>query len=120
MPYQNLAWNSLRCTARISLAILILGLFGCNSVQGWDPGAPDALTAEHYRLAIVAVEGKSQQDAQAAFYLPRTDVLRMRTNTLSLQAALAQLYRASNQVDREDWVAARNSTLALKSAYGRP
>jgi hypothetical protein len=120
MLKQKMAWNSLRCAAWFSPAILIVGLVGCNSVQRWDPGAPDALTVDHYGLAVAAIEAKSQQDAQAAFYLLRADVLRMRANTLSVQAALAQLYRASNQVDREDWVAARNSTFALKGAYGRP
>jgi hypothetical protein len=50
----------------------------------------------------------------------RDDVLRMRTNTLALQASLPQLYRASNRVDREDWAAARDITLTLKRDYGRP
>jgi hypothetical protein len=78
------------------------------------------LTVEHYGLAMAAIVAKSKLDAQAAFHLLRDDVLRMRTNTLAVQASLAQLYRASNQVDREDWAAARDTTLALKRDYGRP
>jgi hypothetical protein len=112
--------NSLRLSISLGLAILVAGLFGCTSGPRWDPGAPDALTVEHYGPAMAAIDAKSKLDAQAAFYLLRDDVLRMRTNTLALQASPAQLYRASNRVDREDWAAARDITLALKRDYGRP
>ncbi len=69
----------------------------------WDPGAPDAVTVQHYELSMKAVNEKSKPDTQAAFYLLRSDVMRMRTNTLDMQAALAVLYRVSNAVDAEDW-----------------
>jgi len=122
-----MASNSLRISVWLGSAILAIGLLGCTAAPGgdpgatrWDPGAPDALTVEHYGMAMAAIEAKSKNDAQAAFYLLRSDVLRMRTNTLQVQAALAQLYKASNQVDREDWAAALNITHALKIAFGRP
>jgi hypothetical protein len=109
--------NSLRFSVSLGVAILVAGLFGCTSVPRWDQDAPDALTVEHYGLVMAAIDVKSKPDAQAAFYLLRDDVLRVRTNNLAVQASLAQLYRAGNQVDREDWAASRDITLALKRDY---
>ena len=93
---------------------------GCTSIATWNPGAPDALTTEHYDLAKAAIEAKSKHDAQAALYLLRSDIERMRTNAPTMMAALARLYGVSNAVDKEDWGAARNGILELKASYGRP
>ncbi len=49
-----------------SAAALAVGLLGCTSIPTWNPGAPDALTHEHYDLANAAIEAKSKLDAQAA------------------------------------------------------
>jgi hypothetical protein len=38
------------------------------------------LTNEQYELAKTAIESKSKHDSQAALYLLRSDVDRMRTN----------------------------------------
>jgi hypothetical protein len=81
--------------------------------------APDATTVEHYTLAVKAIQAKSQPDAQAAFYLLRSDVMRMRTNTLDVQAALAILYSVSNAVDKEDWTTAEGGALVLQATYGK-
>ena len=101
-------------------AVLLLGLVGCASTPTWNPGDPDALTIEHYALAQSAIEARSKQDAQAALYLLRADVNRMRTNAQSMTAALSRLYGVTNAVDREDWSAARDGLLELKGNYGRP
>jgi hypothetical protein len=93
---------------------------GCTSIATWNPGAPDALTTEHYDLAKAAIEAKSKHDAQAALYLLRSDIERMRTNAPTMMAALARLYGVSNAVDKEHWGAARNGILELKASYGRP
>jgi hypothetical protein len=107
-------------TAWLNAAILAVGLVGCVSTgPSWNPGAPDATTGEHYTLAVKAIQAKSQYDAQAAFYLLRSDVMRMRTNMVDLQAALAILYSVSNAVDKEDWTTAQNGALALQTSYGK-
>jgi hypothetical protein len=104
----------------LNAAIIALGLVGCVSTgPTWTPGAPDATTVEHYTLAMKAIQAKSQYDAQAAFYLLRSDAMRMRTNTVDLQAALAILYSVSNAVDREDWATAQRGALALQASYGK-
>src|SRR5580692_10376203 len=104
----------------INSAIIAIGLVGCASTgPTWNPGAPDATTVEHYTLAMKAIQAKSKYDAQAAFYLLRSDVMRMRTNIVDLQAALAILYSVSNAVDKEDWAKAQRGALALQASYGR-
>jgi hypothetical protein len=104
----------------LNAAIIGVGLLGCATTgPTWSPGAPDATTVEHYTLAMKAVQAKSQTDAQAAFYLLRSDVMRMRTNTVDLQAALAILYSVSNAVDKEDWATAQRGALALQANYGK-
>jgi hypothetical protein len=104
----------------LNAAVVAAGLLGCVSTgPSWNPGAPDAATVEHYTLAINAIQAKSQPDAQAAFYLLRSDAMRMRTNTLHLQAALAILYSVSNAVDKEDWATAQRGADALHASYGR-
>jgi hypothetical protein len=111
----------------LSAAIVAVGLVGCASTSPtwnpgsptWNPGAPDAITVEHYTLAMKAIQAKSQPDAQAAFYLLRSDVMRMRTNTLDLQAALSILYIVSNAVDKEDWATAQHGAVALQASYGK-
>ena len=65
------------------------------------------------------VQRRAEHDAQAALYLLRSDITRMRTNTIEMQSALARLYAVSNAVDKEDWVAAREVILSLKTSYGR-
>ena len=104
----------------LNAAMIAVGLVGCVSAgSSWSPGAPDAETVEHYTLAIKAIQAKSQNDAQAAFYLLRSDALRMRTNIVDKQAALAILYSVSNAVDKEDWATAQNGALALQASYGK-
>jgi hypothetical protein len=99
----------------LNAALLAVGLAGCASTgPSWNPGAPDATTVEHYTLAMKAIQAKSKYDAQAAFYL-----MRMRTNIVDLQAALAILYSVSNAVDKEDWATAQNGALALQASYGK-
>jgi hypothetical protein len=98
---------------------LVAVLLGCSSTPTWVPGAPDAMTAEHYALVQQAIEAKAKADAQAALYLLRADVLRMQTNTAEMQLALARLYRVSNAVDKEDWATARNGLDVLATSYGR-
>jgi hypothetical protein len=105
---------------RLNAAMIGIGLVGCVSTgPSWNPGAPDSTTVEHYTLAMKAIQAKSQYDAQAAFYLLRSDVMRMRTNTVDLQAALAILYSVSNAVDKQDWATAQNGALALQASYGK-
>jgi hypothetical protein len=98
---------------------MLVALLGCSSTPTWDPGAPDAMTAEHYALVQTAVDAKSKQDAQAALYLLRADVMRMRTNSVDMQIALSFIYGVTNAVDKEDWTAARTSIQALRANYGR-
>jgi ABC-type uncharacterized transport system auxiliary subunit len=98
---------------------LVAVLLGCGSAPTWVPGAPDATTAEHYALVQQAIDARAKADAQAALYLLRADVLRMRTNTAEMQLALSRLYRATNAVDKEDWATARNALDLLGASYGR-
>jgi len=63
--------------------------------------------------------GQNQHDAQAALYLLRSDVLRMATDSLTMRAALANLYGVTNAVDKEDWDKAHSRLLELKGNYGR-
>jgi hypothetical protein len=105
---------------RLNAVMMAVGLVGCVSTgPTWNPGAPDAITVEHYTLAMKAIQAKSQNDAQAAFYLLRSDVMRMHTNVVDLQAALAILYSVSNAVDKEDWATAERGALALQASYGK-
>ena len=108
-----------RTSLWLGAAALLVGLLGCSSTPTWDPGAPDAQTAEHYSMAQKAIDAKSLHDAQAALYLLRTDVMRMRTNAVEMQIALAALYAVANAVDKEDWAAARAALQALGANYGR-
>jgi hypothetical protein len=104
----------------LNAGIIAVGLVGCVSTgPTWNPGAPDATTVEHYTLAMKAIQAKSQYDAQAAFYLLRSDVMRMHTNVVDLQAALAILYSVSNAVDKEDWATAQRGALTLQASYGK-
>ena len=103
----------------LGIVALLVGLLGCSSTPTWDPGAPDAMTAEHYSLTQSAIDAKSKQDAQAALYLLRADVMRMRTNTVEMQLALSRLYGVTNAVDKEDWTAARAGIQTLRANYGR-
>jgi len=75
---------------------------------------------EHYSLASAAINARAKDAAQAALYLLRGDMTRMRTNSLQMQAALARIYGVTNAVDKEDWGAARTGIDALKASYGRP
>jgi hypothetical protein len=110
-----------RIVIMVALAlVLVVGLVGCASTPTWSPGAPDALTTEHYGHAKAAIEAKSKNDAQAALFLLRSDALRMRTNTLEMQYSLARLFGVTNAVDREDWDTALNRLLQLKGSYGNP
>lgn len=116
----KMAYRRLRLAVWLGTATLVVGLAGCSSTPTWEAGAPDALTVEHYELARTAIEAKSKEEAQAAFYLLRSDVLRMRTNSLTVLVALEHLYRTSNKIEKEDWGAARSDLQALKIAFGRP
>jgi outer membrane murein-binding lipoprotein Lpp len=106
--------------ALLAIAVFVLGLAGCASTPTWNPGDPDALTVAHYGLARSAIETRSKDDAQAALYLLRADVNRMRSNAQSMMAALSRLYGVTNAVEKEDWGAARDRLLELKANYGRP
>ena len=108
-----------RLSGLLGIATLVVGLLGCSSTPTWDVGAPDAMTAEHYSLVMAAIDAKSKQDAQAALYLLRADVMRMRTNAVEMQVALARLYGVTNAVDKEDWPTARAGTQTLRASYGR-
>ena len=77
------------------------------------------MTAEHYALVVSAIDAKTKNDAQAALYLLRSDVLRMRTNIVEQQFALTRMYVVSNAVDKEDWAAARSAIQELAARYGR-
>ncbi len=103
----------------LAAAALVAGLLGCSSTPTWDPGAPDAMTAEHYSLALSAIDAKAKPDAQAALYLLRNDVTRMRTNSVEMQLALARIYAVTNAVDKEDWGTARKGLEVLAASYGR-
>lgn len=114
--------------ALLCAAMLAFSVAGCataptgGSTPGttsWSPGAPDALTSEHYQLAVAAIDKRSKTDAQAALHMLRDDVSRMRTNAPSMMAALALLYGVSNAVDAGDWDKARMRILELQASYGR-
>lgn len=121
MEMSGLATISRNFAFRLGAAVLVLiELLGCTPIPMWDPGAPDAMTVEHYALAKAAIDAHAMPEAQAAFYLLRSDVLRMRTNTLALQGALARLYRASNDLEKQDWSAANSRLMALQRDFGRP
>jgi hypothetical protein len=113
--------NSIRRAFALVLgsSALVTVLLGCSSTPTWVPGAPDALTAEHYALAVSAIDANSKHDAQAALYLLRSDVLRMQTNIVEQQLALSRMYVAINAVDKEDWPAARSAIQVLAVSYGR-
>ena len=115
-----MTWIVRRLHVLLGTVAFLAGMVGCSSTPMWEPGAPDALTAEHYALALSAIDAKVKPDAQAALYLLRTDVMRMRTNTVDAQVALARLYAVANAVDKEDWAAARSSIEVLRTSYGRP
>ena len=104
----------------IGALALAAGTIGCSTTSTWDPGAPDALTIEHYTLAQNAIDAKNLQDAQAALYLLRSDVMRMRTNAPEMQLALSRLYVVTNAVDKQDWATARKAVELLRTYYGRP
>ena len=106
--------------ALFSAAIVAVGLFGCTSGLTWTPGRPDETTVDIYRAAMVAIEAKSKLDARTALHLLRNDVTRMNADTVTIQEKLAGLDAVSDAVDREDWDAARNRLLALKSGSGQP
>lgn len=114
-------WVNGKLCAMLSIAILVLCLAGCaatSTTATWNPGQPDAMTTEHYNLAVAAIDKRAKTDAQAALHLLRDDVSRMRTNAPSMMAALAVLYGVSNAVDAGDWEKARAGILGLKSTYG--
>jgi len=115
-----MTWTRRRLSVLVSAAALIVGLLGCSTTPTWDPGAPDASAAEHYSLALAAIDARAKPDAQAALYLLRTDVMRMRTNAVEMQLALARLYTVTNAVDKEDWGTARKAIDVLRANYGRP
>lgn len=113
--------------AALGVAMLVLGLTGCaappaaestHRAATWSPGKPDALTTEHYQLAVVAIDKRAKTDAQAALNLLRDDVMRMSTSAPNMMAALALLYGVSNAVDAADWEKARHEILELRASYG--
>jgi len=114
-----MTWIVRRVHVLLGTVALVAGLVGCSSTPTWEPGAPDALTAEHYALALSAIDARVKPDAQAALYLLRADVTRMRTNAPEMQVALARLYAVTNAVDKEDWAAARTYMDMIRASYGR-
>ncbi len=116
-----------RLFAALGVAILVMGLSGCatppsaestHRTATWSPGKPDALTTEHYQLAVAAIDKRAKTDAQAALNLLRDDVMRMSTSAPTMMAALALLYGVSNAVDAADWEKARKEILELRASYG--
>jgi hypothetical protein len=101
------------------VGILGLLLIGCATTAGWSPGEPDEATIEHYALAQSAIAAKSIDDAQAALYLLRSDINRMRTSAPELMAALARVYEVNRAIERGDWEAARVRLEDLRVNYGR-
>jgi len=71
-------------------------------------------------MAKTAIDESDKESTQAAFFVLREDVLRMRSNTLQVQAALVMLDHVSDAVDNGDWDAACKDILALREAFGRP
>jgi hypothetical protein len=119
---RNMIWMNWKLCAVLSFAILVNGLAGCASTATtamWDPGKPDAMTNEHYDLAVTAITKRAKTDAQAALHMLRDDASRMRTNASTMMAALAVLYGVNNAVDAGDWDKARTGILELKSKYGQ-
>ena len=114
-----MTWIVRRLHVLLGTVAFLAAMIGCSSIPTWEPGAPDAMTAEHYALALSAIDAKVKPDAQAALYLLRADVTRMRTNTVDKQVALSRLYAVTNAVDKEDWAAARTSMEVLRTSYGR-
>lgn len=116
-----------RFSALLSVAVLVVGLTACTSTPSsgsakvtatWSPGAPDALTSEHYQLAVAAIDKRVKTDAQAALNLLRDDVTRLRTNSYDMMSAMARLYGVSNAVDAGDWEKARAGIRELQAEYG--
>jgi hypothetical protein len=87
----KMTYRRLGLAVSLGAAIFVVVHPGCTSTPTWEIGAPDALTVEHYELARTAIEAKSKEEAQAAFYLLRSDVLRMRTNSLTAMVTLEHL-----------------------------
>lgn len=113
--------------AMLGAALLVFCMAGCATstttastprTATWSPGEPDALTREHYDLAVAAIDRRAKTDAQAALNLLRDDVVRMRTNAPTMMSALALLYGVSNAVDAADWEKARAGILELRVSYG--
>ncbi len=115
-----MTWAGRKIYLFISTAIVVAVLFGCTTGITWDPGMPDKMTVENYRAAMTAIDTKSKIDAQAALYLLRNDVTRMRANSATIQEKLAGLDGVIAAVDKEDWDAARNRLLALRTEYSQP
>lgn len=116
-----------RLCAALGVAVLVLGLSGCatpptaestHRTATWSPGQPDAVTTQHYELAVAAINKRAKTDAQAALNLLRDDVMRMRTSAPTMMEALALLYGVSNAVDAADWENARTGILELRASYG--
>lgn len=89
------------------------------TTASWKPGAPDAITSEHYNLAVGAIDKRAKTDAQAALNMLRDDASRMRTNAPDMMAALARLYGVSNAIDAGEWEKARTGIEALHVEYGQ-
>jgi hypothetical protein len=113
--------------ALLGVAIVAFGLAACATAPldgstkvtaTWSPGAPDALTSEHYQLTVAAIDKRAKTDAQAALNLLRDDVSRMRTNAPDMMSAMARLYGVSNAVDAGDWEKARVGIRELQAEYG--
>jgi hypothetical protein len=122
--------NSIRgkLVALLSAAIVVPGLAACTSTPSnestkttatWSPGAPDALTTEHYQLAVAAIDKRAQTDAQAALNLLRDDASRLRTNAYDMMSSMSRLYGVSNAIDAGDWDKARAGIRELQAEYGR-
>lgn len=111
----------------LGVALIAVGVSGCATTPAtgstritatWSPGEPDAITSEHYNLAVGAIDKRVKTDAQAALNLLRDDASRMRTNAPDMMAALARLYGVSNAVDAADWEKARSGIMELHNEYG--
>ena len=109
--------NKLHSLALVIVAALLIA--GCATTSSWDPGYPDAATIEAYELAKKAVKEKKREDAQAALRLLSDNVLRLRVDTLSLQASLARIYGIENAVNAGDWDKALSRLKAGQARWGR-
>ena len=123
----EMTWVCGKLCALLGVAIVVFGLAACTSTPSngstkitatWSPGAPDALTSEHYQLTVAAIDKRVKTDAQAALNLLRDDVSRMRTNAYDMMSAMARLYGVSNAVDAGDWEKARAGIRELQAEYG--